>query len=144
MREQWRVQQGRTDTAQREFPSRDAVTQAIESLKGVLYPLRLGPTELRQSSEDFYIGHTLDTALQTLQDQARIELRYRARQDGDRDSEHSERAHELRAAKAVHEFARSCPVCASCWMWMCWLPFMATRRRRVWTKSCSATPACWR
>ena len=109
VREQWRVQQGRTDTAQREFPSRDAVTQAIESLKGVLYPLRLGPTELRQSSEDFYIGHTLDTALQTLQDQARIELRYRARQDGDRDSEHSERAHELRAAKAVHEFARELP-----------------------------------
>ncbi|MDR0214891.1 MAG: serine acetyltransferase [Comamonas sp.] len=109
VREQWRVQQGRTDTAQREFPSRDAVTQAIESLKGVLYPLRLGPTELRQSSEDFYIGHTLDTALQALQDQARIELRYRARQDGDRDSEHSERAHELRAAKAVQEFARELP-----------------------------------
>ena len=109
VRESWRESQGRTDIAQREFPSRDAVTQAIESLKGVLYPLRLGPTELRQSSEDFFIGHTLDTALQTLQDQARIELRYRARQDGDRDSEHSERAHELRAAKAVHEFARELP-----------------------------------
>ena len=112
VRESWRESQGRTDIAQREFPSRDAVTQAIESLKGVLYPLRLGPTELRQSSEDFFIGHTLDTALQTLQDQARIELRYRARQDGERDaeySEHSERAHELRAAKAVHEFALELP-----------------------------------
>ena len=104
VRESWRESQGRTDIAQREFPSRDAVTQAIESLKGVLYPLRLGPTELRQSSEDFFIGHTLDTALQTLQDQARIELRYRARQDGERDaeySEHSERAHELRKFAAA-------------------------------------------
>lgn len=106
VREQWREQQGRTDTAQREFPSRDAVTQAIESLKGVLYPLRLGPTELRQSSEDFFIGHTLDTALQTLQDQARIELRYRARQEGEREDE---RAYELRAAKTVHDFARELP-----------------------------------
>lgn len=106
VREQWREQQGRTDIAQREFPSRDAVTQAVESLKGVLYPLRLGPTELRQSSEDFYIGHTLDTALQTLQDQARIELRYRARQDGEREDE---RAYELRAAKTILEFAQELP-----------------------------------
>lgn len=79
VREQWRSQQGRTDTAQREFPSRDAVAQALESLKGVLYPLRLGPNDLRQAGEDFYIAHTLDTALQSLLAQARIELRYRAR-----------------------------------------------------------------
>ena len=109
LRENWRVQQGRTDTALREFPSRDAVEQVVQALKGVLYPLRLGPTDLRHSSEDFYIGHTLDSALQTLELQARIELRYRARQEGGGDSEHRERVHELRATKAVSEFARELP-----------------------------------
>lgn len=104
VREQWREQQGRTDTAQREFPSRDAVAQAVEALKGVLYPLRLGPTELRQAGEDFYIGHTLDTALQALLVQARIELRYRARLDG---VQQQAGALEVRAVQAVRQFAQT-------------------------------------
>ena len=107
VREQWRETQGRTDITQREFPSRDAVIQAVESLKGVLYPLRLGPTDLRPSGEDFYIGHTLDTALQTLHTQACIELRYRARQEGAREDE---RTHELQAANIVREFSRELPL----------------------------------
>lgn len=107
VRELWREQQGRIDTAQREFPSRKAVEQAIESLKGVLYPLRLGPTELRQAGEDFYIAHTLDTALQALLAQARIELRYRARQDSSR--EDVQRL-DVRAVEAVREFAQELPL----------------------------------
>ncbi len=107
VRELWREQQGRTDPAQREFPSRKAVEQAIESLKGVLYPLRLGPTELRQAGEDFYIAHTLDTALQALLAQARIELRYRARQDSSR--EDVQRL-DVRAVDAVREFAQELPL----------------------------------
>lgn len=79
VREQWREQQNRSGAGQREFPSRDAIAQAVEALKGVLYPLRLGPPDLRQASEDFYVGHTLDTALQILQTQAAIELQYRHR-----------------------------------------------------------------
>ncbi|MEG0139549.1 MAG: serine O-acetyltransferase EpsC, partial [Comamonas sp.] len=81
--------------------------QAIESLKGVLYPLRLGPTELRQAGEDFYIAHTLDTALQALLAQARIELRYRARQDSSR--EDVQRL-DVRAVEAVREFAQELPL----------------------------------
>ena len=107
VRELWREQQGRTDTAQREFPSRKAVEQAIESLKGVLYPLRLGPTELRQAGEDFYIAHTLDTALQALLAQARIELRYRARQDSSRGDV---QRLDVRAVEAVREFAQELPL----------------------------------
>ena len=79
VRDQWREQQRRTDTQYREFPSRDAVARTVDALKGVLYPLRLGPPDLRQAGEDFYIGHTLDTALHTLLAQARIELHYRSR-----------------------------------------------------------------
>ena len=106
VRAQWRGQQGRTDTAQREFPSRDAVARAVDALKGVLYPLRLGPPELRQAGEDFYIAHTLDSALQALRTQAAIELGYRARHDGEAlDGEALAR----RSTQVVREFAQSLP-----------------------------------
>lgn len=106
VRAQWRGQQGRIDTAQREFPSHDAVAQVIDALKGVLYPLRLGPTELRQAGEDFYIAHTLATALQTLLEQANIELHYHDRLNGA--GEHTY-VLEQRAAQAVREFAQELP-----------------------------------
>jgi serine O-acetyltransferase len=44
--------------------------------------MRLGPVDLREESEDFYVGHTLDVALNALLTQARLELRYAARQGG--------------------------------------------------------------
>ena len=106
VRAQWRGQQGRTDTAQREFPSRDAVARGDDALKGVLYPLRLGPPELRQAGEDFYIAHKLDSALQALRTQAAIELGYRARHDGEAlEGEALAR----RATQVVREFAQSLP-----------------------------------
>ena len=106
VRAQWRGQQGRTDMAQREFPSRDAVARAVDALKGVLYPLRLGPPELRQAGEDFYIAHTLDSALQALRTQAAIELGYRARHDGEAlEGEALARS----ATQVVREFAQSLP-----------------------------------
>lgn len=103
VRAQWRGQQGRTDTAQREFPSRDAVARAVDALKGVLFPLRLGPPDLRQAGEDFYIAHTLDAALQTLLAQARTELRYRKGRDV-HESDVDERA-----AQAVRDFGEALP-----------------------------------
>ncbi|QKV52728.1 serine O-acetyltransferase EpsC [Comamonas antarctica] len=80
VREEWRDQQKRSrDPGGREFPSRDALVRIVEGLKGALFPMRLGPTDLRHESEDFYVGHTLDAALQELLGQARLELHYNAR-----------------------------------------------------------------
>ena len=79
-REEWRDAQKRSrEPGSREFPSRDALAAIVESLKGALFPMRLGPPELRHDSEDFYVGHTLDSALQSLLAQGRLELRYNAR-----------------------------------------------------------------
>lgn len=79
-RNEWRDSQRRTrEPGARELPSREALAQIVESLKGALFPMRLGPPELRHESEDFYVGHTLDTALQALQAQARLELNFNAR-----------------------------------------------------------------
>lgn len=76
VRVEWRAAQGRsTEPGGREFPSRNALAGIVESLKGVLFPMRLGPVDLRQESEDFYVGYTLDAALHGLLAQVRLELR---------------------------------------------------------------------
>ncbi|MCX7276745.1 MAG: serine acetyltransferase [Burkholderiales bacterium] len=76
VRSEWRAAQRRSsEPGGREFPSRDALAGIVESLKGVLFPMRLGPVDLRQESEDFYVGYTLDAALHALLTQVRLELR---------------------------------------------------------------------
>ncbi|MRW90426.1 serine acetyltransferase [Duganella sp. FT80W] len=78
-RHQWRQAQSRNSEAgNREFPSRDALSSIIDCLKGVLFPMRLGPPDLRQESEDFHVAHALDAALHALLHQVRRELRYNA------------------------------------------------------------------
>ena len=104
-RDEWRDSQKRSrEPGSREFPSRDALAGIVESLKGALFPMRLGPPDLRHESEDFYVGYTLDSALQSLLTQARLELRYYTR--------HEPRAPEeidAEAEKVVREFAAALP-----------------------------------
>jgi serine O-acetyltransferase len=75
----WRETQHRADDAGgREFPSRNALAGILDGLKGVLFPMRLGPPDLRQESEDFHVAHALDAALHALLTQVRRELQYNA------------------------------------------------------------------
>ena len=105
VRDEWRDSQRRSrEPGAREFPSREALSQTVESLKGALFPMRLGPPDLRHESEDFYVGHTLDSALQALLVQARLELNFNAR--------HEPRpAHEIDdiATDAIRKFANALP-----------------------------------
>jgi serine O-acetyltransferase len=79
-RQRWRQSQARLNEAGgRELPSREALRAIVQALCGALFPMRLGPPDLRQDSEDFYVGHTLDTALHGLFGQAVLELRHAAR-----------------------------------------------------------------
>ena len=106
IRQDWRTAQKRSsDPGGREFPSRDALAQIIDGLKGVLFPMRLGPPDLRQEGEDFYVGHMLDAALHGLLAQVRLELTYEARRQGA-----AEEQVETRAVAAVRDFAASLPV----------------------------------
>jgi serine O-acetyltransferase len=105
-REQWRTEQKRNrDVGVRELPSRDALAAIIQGLRGALFPLRLGPQDLRQDSEDFYVGHTLDTVLNSLLAQVRLELRHRARWNTGSISADVE----VRAVEVVREFAATLP-----------------------------------
>lgn len=105
VRDRWRESQHRRrEWGGREFPSRDALRQVMTDLAGALFPMRLGPADLRQESEDFYIGHTLDRALYALLQQVRLELHYFARHEGS-----GELAAEQAARLIVREFATSLP-----------------------------------
>ncbi len=86
-RQIWRTQQQRAqDIGGRELPSRDALSELIEGLCGALFPMRLGPPDLRQENEDFYVGHTLGSVLHNLFAQVLLELRYQTRYDPHKES----------------------------------------------------------
>jgi len=105
VRREWREAQKRSqEPGGREFPSRDALAQVVEQLKGALFPMRLGPYDLRQESEDFYVAHTLDSALHALFAQISLELRYSARQQ-ERDVVDVDR----QARHVAQSFAQSLP-----------------------------------
>ncbi len=105
-RQDWRTAQRRSrEPGGREFPSPQAMEGILEDLKGVLFPMRLGPLDLRQESEDFYIGHTLDSALHALLRQVRLELHYQARHE----ETDSNDTLETRAVAAVQAFACALP-----------------------------------
>ena len=105
-RAQWRAQNGRASTEQggRELPSRAAMAEILEALCGALFPMRLGPVDLREESEDFYVGHTLDVALNALLAQARLELHYAARH-----SQQAEADIEAKTIQIIQDFALALP-----------------------------------
>jgi serine O-acetyltransferase len=105
VRQQWReVQKRSLEPGGRELPAREALAGIVDTLKGVLFPMRLGPPDLRQESENFYVGHALDSALHGLFSQAQLELQYRARHLPRDDDDIK-----ARAGAAVRAFAAKLP-----------------------------------
>ena len=106
VRQEWRTAQQRSnEPGGRELPSKDALAEIIQGLKGVLFPMRLGPKDLRQESEDFYIGHTLGSVLHALHEQVRLELRHAARHQATID----EAALDAQAVQIVRDFSTALP-----------------------------------
>jgi serine O-acetyltransferase len=109
VRQQWREKQMRSlEPGGRDLPAREALAEAIDALKGVLFPMRLGPPDLRQETENFYVGYALDAALHALAAQARLELQYKARRD---DADPAQFV--ARAEAAVQAFAERLPAIRS-------------------------------
>ena len=106
VRQRWRTgQQRSTEPGGRELPSREALTHIVDGLRGALFPMRLGPPDLRQESEDFYVGHTLDTVLHALLHQVQLELIHAHRLS----AQLSHEAIQHQALQIVRDFARSLP-----------------------------------
>ncbi|AIT27450.1 putative serine O-acetyltransferase [Bordetella holmesii 44057] len=75
----WRRPRGRLREAAsggREFPSQESLQEIIKQLSGALFPMRLGPLDLREEVEDFYVGHTIGAALDALLHQVCLELEH--------------------------------------------------------------------
>ena len=105
VRQHWRAQQARPrELSGRELPSRGALVAIVDSLRGALFPMRLGPPDLRQESEDYFVGHTLDTALHELVAQVRLELRFHDRYTGAAAARQDARAFEI-----VRDFGAALP-----------------------------------
>ncbi|MGQ0699192.1 MAG: serine O-acetyltransferase EpsC [Panacagrimonas sp.] len=102
-RERWRDSRERKrDLATHEFPSRDIVRDIMLQLRGALFPLRLGPPDLKRDGEDFYVGHALDSALNLLFGQVQLELAWRLRGD-------TERVSAAQAGNIVARFSAELP-----------------------------------
>ncbi|MBS1187027.1 MAG: serine O-acetyltransferase [Burkholderiaceae bacterium] len=103
-RTQWRRSQGRlSEVSWRELPSRETLRSSVIELCGALFPMRLGPPDLRKESEDFYVGHTLDAALNALLAQVKLELAHASPQRSQPTDFHLE----SKAVGIVQRFAAS-------------------------------------
>lgn len=70
---------GRNRTANPpKMPSRKVLAEIIEGLGAALFPNRLGLPDLQEEGIDYFVGHTLDTALRKLVTQVQLELRFAA------------------------------------------------------------------
>lgn len=107
VRQTWRSSQQRTtEPGGRELPSREALSHIIDGLRGALFPMRLGPSDLRQESEDFYVGHTLDTVLHALWHQVVLELRHASKNPVASTHDDSIETHAL---QLVQQFSQDLP-----------------------------------
>jgi serine O-acetyltransferase len=114
-RHDWRESQHRPkEFGGRELPSKDALKAIVDDLCGILFPMRLGPSDLRQEGEDVYIAFTLDKVLSALYEQVRLTLTYEARyrmSATSRDSNHQPDAAMIQqqASSMVQTFANALP-----------------------------------
>ena len=108
VRERWRATCLRNqEFGGREFPSRQRLGEIVHLLCAALFPMRLGPQDLRRESEDFFVGHTLDTTLSALYEQVRRELAYNARRQSE--TQYPLDAIAAQAVAIVQRFAQSLP-----------------------------------
>ncbi|MDT3250352.1 serine acetyltransferase [Serratia sp. root2] len=79
----WRERSGQASlSGQKELPSKSVVGEITESLRAILFPMRLGPDDLRHESEDYFVGHALDAVLNALLIQVRLALGF-SRSEGE-------------------------------------------------------------
>jgi serine O-acetyltransferase len=103
IRRQWRSAYGRDGAGLRgvNFPSRAEVERLMDDIVGALFPLRLGPPDLRADDEEDYVKAALESGLHGLLHQVELELDHHA---GGRTQEASDKARAI-----LRPFARALP-----------------------------------
>jgi serine O-acetyltransferase len=103
LRSEWR-QNTKPDGVTYELPSQEALADIPEGLSAALFPRHFGPSSLTEGRVDYFIGRTLDGALQSLLEQVRRELRLPSGVPDNGSSQQDEQAN-----KITHEFAANLP-----------------------------------
>lgn len=85
------------------LPSRKSLQSIVDGLSAALFPNRLGMPDLQEDGIDYFVGHTLDTALRELYVQVQLELRYAS------DTEHSKAPSNATALDKVRVFSQQLP-----------------------------------
>ena len=89
------------------LPSRQVLREIVEGLATVLFPNRLGAGDLNDEGIDYFVGHTLDATLRSLQEQIQRELRFDAEQNGNLHPDGEEI--EQRSLQLTRQFAATLP-----------------------------------
>ena len=87
------------------LPSRTALADVVEQLSAALFPNRLSSRTLAHENEniDYFVGHTIDTALHELAAQVLRELQFVSGQEGTNEGQHNQ------VVEIVREFASNLP-----------------------------------
>jgi serine O-acetyltransferase len=86
------------------LPSREALVAIVSGLRAALFPAHYGASDLTDEGLDFFVGHTLDTALLSLREQVRRGLHF-ACESEERDCG----ACDARSVEITREFAGRLP-----------------------------------
>ncbi len=89
----------------RSLPSREALAEILVDLRAALFPGHYGASDLSDEGIQYYIGHTLDSALVALHEQVRRGFLFACAHGGDGDCEACERL----AGPATRAFAARLP-----------------------------------
>lgn len=111
-RQQWRAANWRhAERGYARFPSRLDLKKVMESLVGALFPLRLGPSFVRQHNEEAFVDQTLRMALSRIYGQVRLELDYATSvSHPDRQVDYAHRVEiDREAARIIDSFAADLP-----------------------------------
>ena len=64
------------------LPSRESLANIVASLRAVLFPAHFGASDLTNDGIDYFVGHTLETALIALHEQVRRGLHFACANEG--------------------------------------------------------------
>ncbi|HAV36645.1 MAG TPA: serine acetyltransferase [Massilia sp.] len=85
----------------RELPSRTVLRQVIEGISAALFPTHYGRPDLNDESIDYFVGDTLNVALDRLVEQVRRALRFNPELENAGEAELAERARTITRAFAA-------------------------------------------
>ncbi|MBV9946412.1 MAG: serine acetyltransferase [Myxococcales bacterium] len=83
---------GRPSGGRRPLPSRDAVGEIVSGLRAALFPWHFGPPDVSEEGLAYFVGRTLDAALEALERQVATGLLFACDHEGERCATCADRA----------------------------------------------------